>query len=956
MNKITSTIFILIALFFYSANLKSQTIVDAMKQEALQEMNVGRFGEAIDLLNRYISAHPQQADGYNLRGVCYEKRQQFENSVYDYRSARKLEPNNKEINANLARATSTWYSLLYNDIEGYKREIAINPNNPENYLSIGKAYKNLGQWPVAEEWYDKYLTMTHASPDEIIRYSEILAKNNHIAKGWPILKRYTEEYPNDQRLWSRFGYFSLWLGKTQIAIQAFESALALKPYFKEAMDGLDEARGKGYVYTVNDTSYKYFNYGLPPSKAAFVYPIDKYYRIIKKDPKDNDTRFRLLKALIEVNRFEEASQQIQYLQNAKYDSLEVAALSSQVDSLSNVIYKEKVITYKAKLAADSTDKDAVENLGLYYSRLQDYDTALAVYSSYLNKYPDDTDILFRYVQAQANNRNYFKAQDKLQILLKKDPQNLEYQLFMGELDVWTGQNLDDAKNYLTNVLNKEPDNIAGLIAMSSLSMRNNNFVDAENYMDKIKTLNPDSPDLKSLQAAMTMNKFRYQQEQNYALLSQAETLYGEHNCQDALPLYEKFLANSAQNNLIEKEYADVNVCAGNYQKAIDIYTGLLNQGYDFNIDVARATAYFAMGDSVNALSNFQRLAKDSTNNFNVNLYLGDSYFRMHEYNKAEDVYDNMKEKMKLDSSQVAMIDQRYNWMPVTGFRGFLNTFPTYTLVTPYGSYYADNLGIKNSVQGLRIDLGITSFFSVGAEAFRTTLASNIAQYNTNTVRWDLTFRLAEALIFGVNFGTTYYSNTYSQPIADVYARSEVSNKYAIYGSYSKLDASQLIFSPYLIASRLEANTFRAGGYYQLKSGLKTSIDYSYLSFSDGNIGNTLAFRIGKYFYPDFLFGYEYYGSGFRKTSIVYFSPSSYSSHNITADWDVIKDSTSTVTIGGLIGFVSNTNFILRQAYGIATFRLADRFTLQGRISGGSSLQNYVGYSSWTFGLTAYWSL
>ncbi len=956
MNKLTFSFFFFVVLFFYSSNLISQTIVNAMKQEAIREMSVGRYGEAIDLLNRYISAHPQQADGYNLRGECYEKRQQFENAVYDYRSARKLEPKDKEINANLARATNTWYSLLYNDIEGYKREIAINPNNADNYLAIGKSYKNLGQWLVAEEWYDKYLTMAHASPDEIIRYSEILAKNNHIAKGWPILKRYTEEYPNDQRLWSRFGYFSLWLGKTKIAIEAFENSLAIKPYFKEAMDGLDEARGKGYIYTVNDTSYKYYNYGLPPARPTFVYPIDKYYRIVKKNPKDNDTRFKLLKALIEVKRYEEAYQQIQYLENAGYDSLQVVAISAQVDSLSNLYYKDEVVAYKAKLASDSTNKDAIKNLGLYYSRLQDYDSALAVYSSYLNKYPDDSDILYMYVQAEANNRDYFKAQDKLQILLKKDPQNLNYQLFMGELDVWTGQNLDDAKNYLTNVLTKEPDNIAGLIAMSSLSMRNNDFVSAQNYMDKIKTLNPDSPDLKSLQAAMTMNKFRYQQEQNYAILNQAETLYAEHNCQDAIPLYEKFLANTPQNNLIEKEYADVNVCAGNYQKAIDIYTNLLNQGYDFNIDYSRATTYFAMGDSVDALANFQRLAKDSTNNFNVNLYLGDSYFRMHEYSKAEDVYDNMKEKLNLDSAQIAMINQRYNWMPVSGFRGFLNTFPTYTLLTPYASYYADNIGIKNATQGLRVDLGITSFFTLGVEAFRTALKSNTAQENTNTFRWDLTFRLAETLMFGVNFGNTYYSNSFRQPIADIYARSEVANKYAIYGTYSKVDASQLIFSTNLITLHMIANTFRAGGYYQFKSGVKTSLDYSYLSFSDGNIGNTLAFRIGKYFYPDFLFGYEYYGSAFRQTSPLYFSPSSYSSHNITADWDVLKDSTSTVTIGGLIGFVANTNFILRQAYGIATFRLADRFTIQGRISGGSSLQNFVGYSSWSAGLTAYWSL
>ncbi len=956
MKKQIIIFIILLEVLLYSLRINAQSVVEVMKREAQQEMQVGRFGEAIDLLNRYISANPQQAEGYNLRGLCYEKRQQFEFAVYDYRSARKLEPNNKEINSNLARATDTWYSLLYNDIEGYKREIAINPKVPDNYLAIGKAYKNLGQWPVAEEWYDKYLTMEHASPDEIIRYSEILAKNNHIAKGWPILKRYTEEYPNDQRLWSRFGYFSLWLGKTQIAIQAFESSLALKPYFKEAMDGLDEARGKGYIYTVNDTSYKNFNYGLPPARQTFVYPIDKFFRIVKKDPSDNDTRLRLVKALIQVNRFEEASQQIQIMQNAKYDSVEVTQLSSQVDSLSAIVYKQRIIEYQAKLAADSTNKDAVKNLGLYYSRLQDYDSSIVVYGSYLNRNPNDAEILFMYAQAQADNRDYFKAQDKMQTLLKMDPKNLKYQLFMAELDVWTGQNLDEAKNYLNNVLSQDPNNIAAIVAMSSLSMRNNNFADAESYMDKIKSMNPESPDLKTLQAALTMNKFRYQQEQNFAILKDAETLYGQQKCEDALPLYEKFLANSAQNNAIEKEYADANVCAGHYQKAIDIYTSLLNQGYDFNIDYSRATTYYAMGDSVNSLANFQRLVKDNPDNFNVNMYLGDSYFRMHEYNKARDVYDNMQEKMKLDSSQTAMVNQRYSWMPVTGFRGILGAFPTYTLLTPYASYYADNIGIKNSIQGLRIDLGITSFISVGAEAFRTTLSSNLVMINTNTVRWDLTFRLTDALLFGVNFGNTYYNNSFSQPVADVYARNEVPNQYAIYGTYSRLDASQLVYSPYLIGVRINANTFRAGGYYQLKSGLKTSVDYSYLSFSDGNLGYTLAFRIGKYFYPDFLFGYEYYGSGFQKTSFLYFSPQSYSSHNITADWDIIKDTTATVTIGGLIGFVSNSTFILRQAYGLATFRIADRFTLQGRISGGSSFQNYVGYSSWTVGLTAYWAL
>ncbi len=948
----------------YFCLLNAQPIVNAEKAEAISEMSAGRYGEAIDLLNRYIAAMPQQADGYDLRGECYEKRQQFELSVYDYRSARKLEPNNKKILADLKRATNTWYTLLYNEIEGYKREIAIDPTKPNNYLNIGKCYKNLGEWAVAEEWYDKYLTMAHASPDEIIRYSEILAKTGHIAKGWPILRRYCAEYPNDQRLWSRYGYFSLWLGKNAIAIQAFENALALKPYFKEAIDGLAQAKGNGYIYTVNDTSaMRHYNYGLPPIRPRFVYPIDRYYSILKRRPDDNEIRMKLVVALLNAKRYEEASQQVEILKNDNYDSLNVANLVVRVDSEKTIFYHQQISDYKSKLAADSLDKEAVLKLGLYYSKFQDYDSAMAVYSEYLNKKPNDEEVLFAYAKAQANNRNFFKAQDEMRMLLKMSPDNLKYQLFMAQLDVWVGQDFDEAKAYLKNVLAKEPDNIPALVAISSLSMQQNDFAAAENYMDKIKTLNPDDPSITSLQSAMVMNKYRYKQQTYYAILKQAEALYAEQKCEEALPKYEEFLKNMGPNNIIEKEYADVNACAGHYQKAIDIYTDLLNSGYDFNIDYSRAMAYYSMGDTVTALREFKRIAKANPDDFNSHLYLGDSYFRMHEYSKAMDVYENMQDNMKLDSSQVAIVNQRESWVPPTGFRGILRSFPTYALLTPYASYYTDNEQTRNFISGLRLDLGITSFLSFGVEGFRTTLYSNNPTYystavelTSNTLRWIVTLRLATALTFGVDMGNTTYSTSYSQPVADVYLRSEVANKYSLYGTYSRLDASQVIYSPLLITARLYANLFRAGGYYQTKSGVRFGTDFTYYSFQDQNDGYNFALRIGKYFFPDFMLGYEFYNAGFKFTSPLYYSPSTYISHNLFADWDLIHDSTATVTLGGLLGFVANSNYILREGYIATTIRLADRFTIQGRISGGSSALNVSGYSSFGASLTAYWSL
>jgi tetratricopeptide (TPR) repeat protein len=114
-----------------------------------------------------------------------------------------------------------------------------------NYCEIGKSNKPRGNRSLAEQWNYEFLKREEASADEIIRYSEILAKNGHIEKGEKILKIYVEKYPRDHRLWSRYGYFTLWLGKTKIAIEAFQTALEIRPFFLEAQDGLDQALGKG---------------------------------------------------------------------------------------------------------------------------------------------------------------------------------------------------------------------------------------------------------------------------------------------------------------------------------------------------------------------------------------------------------------------------------------------------------------------------------------------------------------------------------------------------------------------------------------------------------------------------------------------------------------------------------------------------------------------------------------
>lgn len=936
--------------------LNAQTNLDAQKSEALRQMQFGRYGEAIDLLNRYISGRPQEALGYNLRGICFEKRKDYENAVYDYKSALKLEPRNSEYSTNLGRATAAWQSLLYNNIEGHKREIAINPKIAVNYLEIGKDYKRLGDWGLAEDWYDQYLAREEASADEIIRYSEILAKNGHIAKGWPILKKYTEKYPNDQRLWSRFGYFSMWLGKNKIAIDAFEHALALKPFFKEALDGLDQARGKGYIYTINDTSVKY-NYGMPVPQNQFVYPIDKHYRQLKANPDKNDLRFTLVKELIKADRFQEASEQLKIL--LRKDSTNTDTYQEYMTNVSNImdsVYTLKIEEYKNKLASDSSNTDVMLKLADYNARLQQYDDAIALYEKYLTYYPNNNDVKYKYAQVLSWNRFFEPASAVVDELLASDPNNLKYQLLRAQMSVWLRRDLDVAEGYLDNILSIQPQNVDALVSKASLEMQRNNFDQSQAYIDSVQTLDPSNDIVVLLQNDLELQKSRYEQDQLLAILYEARDLSYNNNCEAALPKYEEYISKAQPNILITREYADVNVCAGHYDKAIQLYDEILNQNYDNDVAVQRAKAYYYMGDSVNAVTAFEKLQKDNPEDFTVNMYLGDSYVRMQQYDNARDTYDNILENLNPDSTQASLIDQRISWLPVSGFRGILNTFPNYTLISPYASYYADNFGFRSFTEGLRIDLGVTQFLSIGAEAFRNTLKSNTLTANYNNIRWNIGLRLTPIVSMGVGIGSSYYSNNDSKTIANGYIRMAEGDKYSVNASFSKTDAALVVFSPSLVGTRQYATTYSLNAFYRHSTGIRLSTDINYLTLPVNNSGINFDFRIGKYFYPEIIIGYDYTYSDFARTVADYYSPQSISSHSIYADWDLVRDESTTVTIGGRVGMIANSDVIIREVYGTTNLRLANSFSVQGSLRFGSTAQNNFGYNSISSYLGAYWAL
>lgn len=925
-----------------------------IKNEAQKQISVGRYGEAIELLNKFITANPRIADGYNLRALCYEKRTQYEFAVYDYRNALKLPSVDKSITNNLSRVIQVWYDQLYLKIEGHRREIAINPDKGVNYLEIGKCYKHMGQWGLAEQWYDEFLRREEASADEVIRYSEILAKNGHIEKGEKILKIYVEKYPKDHRLWSRYGYFTLWLGKIKIAIEAFETALVLRPFFLEAQDGLDQALGKGYTYSINDTSYnarKQSVGGIKKPPPPPEYPIDRFYRILKRNPNDDETRFLLITELSAANRFEEALQQLEILSPNHGESDRFQSLFTKISSVRDSIYYQNIAEIKDRFEKDPNNKEDVVKLTSYYNKLTMFEEAIGVFTKYFesNANEDDLDLRFRFAETSAWNKNFDLAAEQSNFILEKDPQNLKYQLLSAQLSAWTEIDTDRGKQLVENILSKEPKNFPALITAGILAVEFDEFDAASQYLARAKEINPASNDVNTLDLRITFEKMRYEENKLFEILDQARTAIGNGDCNGSLGFFEDYISKAQPNRLVLKEYADALTCAEQFDKAIDIYNTLLQEDYSFNVDFNRAKAYLWKGDSLTAVTELERLKEDEPNDFFLNLFLGDAYQEAGMYRKARKQYEALLD-VSQDTSEIAIIEQRIGWLPVTGIQSFFSSFPAYSSLTPSFAYYADNNQFALTNYGLNFELGAFDFLSLSIGMNRGSYLNQVDNSNLSShfssIISGIYIRFAPVTV-GSMFGTKIYSSVNRKSdYLNLFAKANLDSLYNFSVTYITTDAPEILYSRLLTNATFRPDLFILSGDYNHKDLFRILGNYKFLIVNDEikNKGEIYDIRLGKYFLPELIAGYEFAVSNFLKTSRFYFSPQNFVTHSIWGEYTGLSFDDHNIMVGAKVGIIMDLYFIATELLASYKTKIFERLQLQvfGRL--GQTTQNIGAYS------------
>ncbi|HEX9252955.1 MAG TPA: tetratricopeptide repeat protein [Ignavibacteriaceae bacterium] len=940
---------LILNLTFLSISLFSQNFNSAnYKSEALQLMSSGRYGEAIDVLNKYVSANPNSADGFNLRGICYEKRGNYEYAVYDFRTAKKIKPNDDEISSNLNRTTSDWYKLLYNKIEGHKREIAINPSIAKNYLEIGKSYKNLGNWNEAEIWYDIFLEKENASPDEIIRYSEILAKNNHISKGETILKSYIERFPDDHRLWSRYGYFTLWLGKNKIAIQAFTKSLEIRPYFKEAMDGLDLAKGKGYVYSINDTTSRY-NYGMPlPVKQ---YEIDRLYRVLKNNPGDDESRFKLIDELMASNRYEEAFQQLQILSPNYSDQDRFKELWFKITTLRKSYYADRIRFYEEQLSKDPANKKALLELAKFYSYNNDYTLAVNLYKSYLLKYPIDNEARYKLAQILMWQNNLCEATEIAEELIKSSPGNKDYLLLAAQINYWLDKDLVYTKSLFERVLVLDPKNSEAMYGLANLYIKIDNLSDAEKLIGKISLIDSSSQQFILLQKSFEIAQTQNELVQSNKILEEARMYSSNKDFDSSIKSFKNYLANYPNNKQVKLELANVYIANSELDKSIKIYDELLKSSSDYEIEKQRAKVYLWSGDSLSALREFRRLNQKYPDDIETKLLLGDSYLQAGQEQNARIIYEDLL----LKSPDSHILKTRLGWLGGSD-KFSLNKFPTYIQLIPRASYFTDNTDFSYSNIGLGFDFGATNYLAFGFSASGGQISSAEDNLRFNQIKGSAYVRFNEIFSGVGSFGQTYFVNDLQENVIEISLTAQKKNIFNVIAFLNYSDAAFILYSPFLVNTRLNAYYFGLNGEYKFKNNLVISGKYSYVDVSDENSGNQFVARLGKVFESELTAGYEYYFYSFKTETQLYWSPKNFESHSIWADWILYKDDTFDFTIGGKIGLIPQNDYILSEFYASINYQIVKNLLFQTRFTTGSSFRSNTGYRSNSIQASLIWGL
>ena len=218
-----------------------------------------------------------------------------------------------------------------------------------------------------------------------------------------------------------------------------------------------------------------------------------------------------------------------------------------------------------------------------------------------------------------------------------------------------------------------------------------------------------------------------------------------------------------------------------------------------------------------------------------------------------------------------------------------------------------------------------------------------------TFKWQVFLYPTPNLYAAAGFGTLSYQGLSRRNVMDGIIRYEKKNKALFMLTYDKSDAVSFLYSSRLVnygtqyGSRFNADNYIFTYEYYPSQVLKIFGHYQYLSISDGNQGNDILFKIGRKLGDGATGGYEYNMTNYSRNSGLYYAPQHFEAHSIWGEYEYPYDEEWTMTVGGKLGYVPSSDFIIKELNGRVIYKPSDRFIFSATAAIGESSREDTSY-------------
>jgi tetratricopeptide (TPR) repeat protein len=374
-------------------------------------------------------------DAHVRQGVTYFQQEQYAKALEEFQQAHAAQPNDASVD-NLIGIAETKLGQIDEGNRYYKLAIGLDPR-------LAGPYKNLAV---------NYLSATHYDlAEQVLKQAEVVAPQD------PFVHYYLAEIyldtSRDREAVAQLEPARALIGKDpDLGSQMAAACLRvdMKTEATELISNLESGPGL-------NVEQEYRLGILLAEKEMYPAAVERFRRIVQRQPASWTGKFDLAVALIDANELPEAIAVLEPLTSER-----------------------------------SSDARLFTLLGAAYEATGDYPEALKAYASAVRNDPDNSDLYLDYTRLLMDLDRYGEAAQIVQQGMKNAPDAYALNLRLGSIDMTLGQ-YDQARQLFQKAIDQHPDIALGYVALAQAYMRDGKDADAAKLLADVRgKLPPDA--------------------------------------------------------------------------------------------------------------------------------------------------------------------------------------------------------------------------------------------------------------------------------------------------------------------------------------------------------------------------------------------------------------------------------------------------------------------------------